>query len=100
MEKECLIDVDDYIVYREEITNKVKDILINYLNLPLEREEISEDSLLFGLGLGLDSVDTLEITIGIEKEFDITISEDDMVIFRSINSLVDFIVEKTGYKLV
>lgn len=83
---------NEYISKRRETTEKVKDLLINCLNLPLETNEIAEDSLLFGLGLGLDSVDTLEIILGIEKEFNLTISEDDMPILRSVNSLIDFVL--------
>jgi len=80
---------------REEITRKFKQLLIDRLRLDTELEEIPEDAPLFGHGLGLDSVDTLEIVVGIEQEFGLEISEDDRQIFRSVNTVVDYVLEHT-----
>lgn len=81
---------------RKNITERLKKMLIERLRLPLKVNEIADDSPLFGLGLGLDSVDTLELVVGIEQEFHISVSDDDMQIFRSVNTVVDFIIEKGG----
>jgi len=83
---------------RKETTERLKRVLIERLMLPLEPDEIAEDSPLFGSGLGLDSVDALEVAVAVEAEFDVVISDDNMEAFRTINSVVDFIEaqEKTA----
>jgi len=83
---------------RQEVTERLKKVLIERLMLPLEADEICEDSPLFGLGLGLDSVDALEIVVGVEQEFGVSITDEDMQAFRSINTVVDFIVGRPWRK--
>ena len=55
--------------------------------------EIEDAAPLFGEGLGLDSVDALELAIEIERTFNITIpdDEDNRKIFRSVDTLATFI---------
>lgn len=79
---------------RKAIIERLKRVLINRLKLPLEIDEVADDSPLFGSGLGLDSVDALEIVVVVEKEFGVSITDDDMQAFRSINTIVDFIIAK------
>ncbi len=79
---------------RREIIERLKKVLIERLMLQYEPDEISEDSTLFGLGLGLDSVDALEVVVGVEQEFGVPITDEDMHAFRSINTIVDFIIAK------
>ena len=87
--------VADYV----ETTGRVKRLLIERLSLPLEEGQIADDCALFGLGLGLDSVDTLEIAVGIEQEFGIQVQDEDMMVFRSILSVVEFIIQKNKEKV-
>jgi len=86
--------VKERVEQRKEILERVKKVLIERLRLDLEPDEIADDSPLFGLGLGLDSVDALEIVVGIEQEFGISVTDEDMQAFRSINTIVDFIMER------
>lgn len=76
---------------RQQLTERLKVVLIERLMLPLEPDEIAEDSPLFGSGIGLDSVDALEIVVAVESEFGVAITDDDMQAFRSINTVIDFI---------
>jgi len=78
-------------VAREAITHKFVSLLIERLNLDLEPEDVADDTPLFGAGLGLDSIDALEIALAIETEFDCEVSDDEMPVLRSINTVVDFI---------
>ncbi len=81
-----------YVANRKELTNRLKHVLVERLALDREADEIPDDCLLFGVGLGLDSVDALEIIVVIESEFDIRVEDDDMQEIRSVNSIVDFIL--------
>jgi len=87
-------NIEEKISKRKDITERLYKLLIEKLMLSVEPDEISEDTSLFGLGLGLDSVDALEIVVGIEQEFGVSVSDEDMDAFRSINTIVDFIIQK------
>jgi len=87
-------EVINKIEQRKKVLDKVKKILVERLRLNLSVEEIADNSPLFGLGLQLDSIDALEIVVGIEQEFKISITDEDMQVFRSVNTIADFILEK------
>lgn len=84
--------VKSQIEQRREIVETLKKMIIDKLNLELQPEEIEEDAGLFGMGLGLDSIDALELAVGVEETFGISINDDQMEVFRSINSIVDYIL--------
>jgi len=73
---------------------RLKSIIISSLNLEgMTPEEIGDDEPLFGEGLGLDSVDALELVVAIEKEYKISIKshEIDPKVFSSVTTLSEFI---------
>ena len=80
----------------QQLNNRIKQTIINRLNLELEPNDISNDQPLFGRGLGLDSIDALELFVAIEDEFGVTIYDDNMEVFGSINKLADYIIENDG----
>lgn len=78
---------------RQRITTKLKEIIVDSLNLDIDPEVIQDDQPLFGRGLELDSIDALELSMHVTNEFNVEISDDDMTVWSSINKLADYIME-------
>jgi len=76
---------------RTELNTKLRNILVNGLELPVTVDQIDSDQPLFGRGLELDSLDTLEIVSLIDDEWDAPITDDQKYIFGSVNKLADYI---------
>jgi acyl carrier protein len=78
----------------DELIPKVKNLIITSLRLKNVRpEDIKDDAPLFGEGLGLDSIDALELVVALEKEFSIKIPDEDVGkdAFASVSALADYI---------
>ncbi|WP_304224598.1 phosphopantetheine-binding protein [Gracilinema caldarium] len=88
-----LNDAKEYNNRRQEILDRVKNVLIHRLNLEITADKIDDDSPLFGMGLGLDSIDSLELVVGVEEEFGVSVPSDNLEVFLSINTLTDFILK-------
>lgn len=82
----------------ENLTAEVKRVIVECLNLEVRPEEIEDDAPLFGEGLGLDSIDALEIALGLEKRFGIKVQPDKETkrYFFSVATLVELIRERLG----
>jgi acyl carrier protein len=80
----------------EDLTQKLKIEIIEVLNLEdIKPEDIDTDSPLFGDGLGLDSIDALELIVLLEKNYGIKIEDpkEGRKIFTSVRTMADFILE-------
>ena len=78
----------------EELMDKLKGEIILQLNLEgVKKEDIDNDSPLFGEGLGLDSIDALELIVLLEKNYNAKIVNpaDGKKIFQSIRTIAEFI---------
>jgi len=81
------------------IKERIKAVIIDSLGLEgMTPDEIGDDEPLFGEGLGLDSVDALELMVVLEKDFGVEIDDQELdpEVFASVNSLEKFIQEISG----
>ena len=79
-----------------DIRARLKRVIVDSLMLEgMSPEDIGDDEPLFGEGLGLDSVDALELVLGIEQEFGLKIGNDEMdrSAFSTVASLGDFVLK-------
>ena len=79
-----------------ELVSQLKKQIIKALNLEnVKEEDIKGDDPLFGEGLGLDSIDALELIVLLEKEYGLKIENpaDAKKIFLSVNSIAQYISE-------
>lgn len=82
-----------------ELIEQLKEQIITQLNLEdLSPEDINADDPLFGDGVGLDSIDALELIVLLEKSYGIKIKDpkDGKKIFTSVRTLAEFIQENQG----
>ena len=80
----------------DELILRLKKEVIEQLNLEeITPDDINPDSALFGEGLGLDSIDALELIVLLEKNYGIKIEDpkDGKKIFYSIRTMAEFITE-------
>jgi len=79
----------------QQLALQVKEAIIRCLRLPLAPEGIADDAPLFGSGLGLDSIDALELAIELERTFSVKIDDEQLGrrVLRSVSTIVEFIEE-------
>ena len=78
---------------------EIKDLLVEELDLPGKTaDDIDETAPLFGEGLGLDSLDALQIAMAVEERFGVRVPEGQAArsIFRSVSTLAAFVAEKAN----
>ena len=82
---------------RAALIKQLKSQIILQLNLSDKKvEDISDDEPLFVEGLGLDSIDALELIVLLQQEYNIKLknAEEGQTIFRSVATMADYIIEK------
>lgn len=80
----------------EELTTKVKQLIIDSLRIEgMTTDDIETDAPLFGEGLGLDSIDALQLVVAMEKDFGVIVpdAETGAVVFQSVRSMAGYIAE-------
>ncbi len=88
-------DLKRHVAEREAMLARVRNMLIERLRVPFLPEEIDLDAPLFGTGLGLDSVDAVELVVALEQELSLRFPEGSMGpwAFRTVHSLVELALD-------
>jgi len=79
----------------EDLKEAIKEMMVDKLMLKIPKEEILDDTPLFGPeGLGLDSIDALELVVSLEKQFGVAIASSDVAksALVNVNSIHDYVV--------
>jgi acyl carrier protein len=79
----------------ENLRESIKEMMVENLMLKVPKEEIADDLPLFGPdGLGLDSIDALELVVSLEKKFGVTVpnSETARQALATVNSIHDYVL--------
>lgn len=87
-------NLDEQIRRRLAVLQDVRTMLIEHLRVARGPDEIDPDTPLFGSGLGLDSVDAVELLVCLSADFGVKLPDDAMgrSEMRSVNSLVDLVL--------
>ena len=77
----------------ETIEYRIKESIIRALHLDIAPEEIGAEDQLFGGGLGLNSMATIEIIVAIEEAFDIQVPDEDLRVelFDSVHTMAAYV---------
>ena len=80
-----------------EVKDRLKKLLVERLKLQVNPSQIDDNAPLFGEGLGLDSIDALELVVGLEQEFGVQVPDEAVgrEAFASINALAEFVVKNS-----
>ena len=72
---------------------EIKQAIVRSLRLPIKAEEIADDVPLFGEGLGLDSIDVLELVLELARSFGVSISDEatGARVLRTVNTIAEFV---------
>ncbi|GAB2695803.1 phosphopantetheine-binding protein [Mucilaginibacter koreensis] len=79
---------------KEALKQQLKSQIIQFLNLTdLKPEDIKDDEPLFGEGLGLDSIDSLELIVLLKREYGITINDpkEGRKALTDVNTMADYV---------
>ena len=75
---------------------EIKQAIIRSLRLPITADEIGDSTPLFGEGLGLDSIDVLELVLELERSFGVQIRDEQTgaEVLRSVDTIAEFVVRE------
>ncbi|HEY3729790.1 MAG TPA: phosphopantetheine-binding protein [Steroidobacteraceae bacterium] len=79
------------------LERELAQLIVKGLNLPLRPDEIDPEAPLYGEGLGLDSIDILEIALIVSKQYGIQLRADNQEnaeIFRSLRQFARYVAEQ------
>lgn len=80
-----------------ELRARVKRMIVEQLRLKIDPESIGDDAPLFGEGgMGFDSVDALELVLGMEQQFGVEISDEEVGrrVLQTVNTMTEFVRQR------
>jgi acyl carrier protein len=83
----------------DDLRTRIKEMMVKNLMLQITADQIADDAPLFGPnGIGLDSIDALELAVGLEKNFGVSVPNSEIAtkVLRNVNTIHDYILEKRG----
>jgi acyl carrier protein len=82
----------------DTLKTQIKEAIVKSLRLSIAPQEIQDDIPLFGEGLGLDSVDALQLVLELERKFDVVVGDEEVGnrVLRSVNSIAEFVSATRG----
>ena len=84
-------------VENSALQSEIAQLMVEALNLEVRADDIDPDAPLYGTGLGLDSIDILEVALVISKRYGLQLkadSEDNHRIFSSLRSLTHYVASQ------
>jgi acyl carrier protein len=80
----------------DPLKQDIKRAIVQSLRLPISVDEIGDDTPLFGEGLGLDSIDVLELVLELERSFGVSIGDEQtgIDVLQSVDTIAAFIVKQ------
>lgn len=87
-------ELEAYVARREALLDAIRAVLVDELRVPLPPEQIDPDTPLFGTGLALDSIDAVDLVVGIEQRTGVRVSDDEAgrLALRTLNMAVSYII--------
>lgn len=85
-----------------DLHTRIKEMLVKNLMLQTTADQITDEMPLFGPGgLGLDSIDALELVVSMEKTFGVGVPNSEIAgkVLQSVNTIHDYILENLGGKV-
>lgn len=89
---------DDGIEARRRVLGELRRLLVEQLRVERAPDEIDPDTPLFGTGLGLDSVDAVELVVSVETAFGVQVPDGEGArrAMRTVGTLVDHVLAERG----
>jgi acyl carrier protein len=83
-----------------ELKQEIKEAIVRALRLPIEPDEIDDSAALFGEGLGLDSIDALELVLELERSFRVVVGDEQTGgrVLQSVDTIAAFVEEHRAQK--
>jgi acyl carrier protein len=78
----------------EELKTQIKQAIVRSLKLPIDPKDIDSAAPLFGAGLGLDSIDALELVLELERSFGVVVGDEQTggQVLRSVDAIAEFVM--------
>ena len=86
----------------DALKTDLKEAIVRGLRLPIAPSDIGDDTSLFGEGLGLDSIDVLELVLELERSFGVQIRDEQtgMEVLRSVDTIAAFVLRERAKNTV